>query len=439
MEKFIDFLDKYKSKRNLQFNDISVILKATNQHYTVNAFQDKAYSGILPIVNDSAFPYYSQLPNPSILPRIDYYEYWKQKHEVSIFPELNPFGIKNADLNIGKFKSESPFSLDATKPIIKKTQSKNIDLNIESIDDLIKILNENEYKEDTEYNIDLKSLTNIKEELIQLNSMIGMHNFKNSILDQILYFIQSLHCGKESDFKNMILCGPPGAGKTEIAKILGKMYSKIGILKNNVFKKVTRSDLVAGYLGQTAIKTKKVITECLGGCLFIDEAYSLANGDREDSYSKECLDTLCEAMSEHKEDLMVIIAGYEDELYDTFFRANRGLESRFIWRFKIDQYSALELMHIFTKKITENDWNISVDNKQLSQWFESKKDTFKNFGRDMELLFSYTKISHGRRIYGKPNDVRRIINLDDLEKGYKSFLMNSRKKNESPIVFGLYT
>lgn len=440
MEKFIDFLDKYKSKRNLQFNDISVILKATSQHYAVNAFQDKAYSGILPIVNDSPFPYYSQLQTPSILPRVDYYEYWKQKHEVSIFPELNPFGIKNADLNIGKFKSESPTSsFDGVTPIIKKTQSKNIDLDVESIDDLIKILNENEYKEDTEYNIDLKSLTNIKDELIQLNSMIGMHNFKNSILDQILYFIQSLHCGKESDFKNMILCGPPGAGKTEIAKILGKMYSKIGILKNNVFKKVTRSDLVAGYLGQTAIKTKKVITECLGGCLFIDEAYSLANGDREDSYSKECLDTLCEAMSEHKEDLMVIIAGYEDELYDTFFRANRGLESRFIWRFKIDQYSALELMHIFTKKIKENDWNISVDNKLLSQWFESKKETFKNFGRDMELLFSYTKISHGRRIYGKPNDVRRIINLDDLEKGYKSFLMNSRKKNEPPIVFGLYT
>jgi Holliday junction resolvasome RuvABC ATP-dependent DNA helicase subunit len=94
--------------------------------------------------------------------------------------------------------------------------------------------------------------------------------------------MQELHItNKESDFKHTVLYGPPGTGKTEIAKIIGTMYSKIGILKNNVFKKVTRNDMVAGYLGQTAIKTKKVIDECLGGVLFIDEAYSLANNYQE--------------------------------------------------------------------------------------------------------------------------------------------------------------
>jgi hypothetical protein len=216
------------------------------------------------------------------------------------------------------------------------------------------------------------------------------------------------------------------------------MYSKIGVLKNNLFKKVTRSDLVAGYLGQTAIKTKKVITECLGGCLFIDEAYSLANNDRDDSYSKECLDTLCESMSDHKEDLMVIIAGYEDELYDTFFRGNRGLESRFIWRFKIDDYSPKELMQIFLKKVSENGWHYEATTG-LEKWFESKKDFFKNHGRDMERLFSYTKITHGRRIYGKSEEFRKYLSLEDLDSGYKSFLANSKKNKEHPVVFGLYT
>ena len=123
------------------------------------------------------------------------------------------------------------------------------------------------------------------------------------------------------------------------------MYSKIGILKKNVFKKVTRSDLVAGYLGQTALKTNDVIQSCLGGCLFIDEAYSLVNNDL-DSFSKECIDTLNESLSRYKDNLMVIIAGYEKELNEIFFTSNPGLESRFIWRFKITPYTAKELFEI---------------------------------------------------------------------------------------------
>jgi SpoVK/Ycf46/Vps4 family AAA+-type ATPase len=241
------------------------------------------------------------------------------------------------------------------------------------------------------------------------------------------------------DFMHTVIYGPPGTGKTEVAKIIGKIFANLGILKKGTFKKVTRSDLVSGYLGQTAIKTRDVINECLGGCLFIDEAYSLGNTEKRDSFSKECIDTLCEAMSDHKHDLMVIIAGYEDELYETFFKANKGLESRFTWRFKIDQYCAKELMQIFLKKILENDWKIEVPEKEMGQWFESKSASFKHFGRDMELLFSYTKIAHGRRIYGKSNDLRKIIHLDDLDRGYKSFVANSKKKAEIPIVFGLYT
>jgi SpoVK/Ycf46/Vps4 family AAA+-type ATPase len=117
-----------------------------------------------------------------------------------------------------------------------------------------------------------------------------------------------------NDYMHTVIYGPPGTGKTEVAKIIGKIYSNMGILGKNIFKKVTRSDLVAGFLGQTAIKTKDVIKESLGGVLFIDEAYSLGNNEKKDSFSKECIDTLCEALSDHKDNLMVIIAGYENEL-----------------------------------------------------------------------------------------------------------------------------
>jgi SpoVK/Ycf46/Vps4 family AAA+-type ATPase len=235
-----------------------------------------------------------------------------------------------------------------------------------------------------------------------------------------------------------VIYGPPGTGKTEIAKLIGKMYSKMGILKNNVFKKVTRSDLIGGYLGQTAIKTKKVIEECLGGVIFIDEAYSLANVDREDSYSKECLDTLCELLSDHKNDLMVIIAGYEDELNETFFRVNKGLQSRFIWRFTMDEYNSNELMRIFKKKVFDQEWQFENEDEIKERWFLDRKDNFKSFGRDMEALLTYIKISHGRRIYGKENDLRKKISFDDVNKGYDVFSKNKNTKKEK-VVFGLYT
>lgn len=421
-KKFVQYLDEFKEKRDFQKSDVVDVLHNSHKYFIKNDYSKTKYMGRNPFSNKQSVFY--NLFEPSkfnidpfiipLIPREDYYEYWKQKHEVNnVTPE--------------------------EKKEVAKIHKKEIDCSVKTFTDILNILHSNDYREDTEYNIDLKALVNIKGELMQLNNMIGIKNFKDAILNQLLYFIQNLHVGKDPDFKNTVLSGPPGTGKTEIATILGKMYSKLGILKNNVFKKVTRSDLVAGYLGQTAIKTKKVITECLGGCLFIDEAYSLASSDREDSFSKECLDTLCESMSEHKEDLMVIIAGYEEELNETFFKTNKGLESRFIWRFKLDDYNSDELMEIFLKKVKDNGWDFVVD-ETLNKWFSSKKDTFKHFGRDMELLFSYTKIAHGRRIYGKSVDLRKKINLEDLNSGYEVFLLNTKNTNSKPqIPYGLYT
>jgi len=412
MDNFIEYLDNYKTKP-IDYNEISNILNTIQYHFNENELYDERFTGI---------PYYNNYSKSlwnSINKDNNNYELWKKNHESLIT-------ITNKKV------------YNTTKKNTKK-QNVYINVSVETLDDLIKIIDNNPYEEENEYNIDLKSLHNIRDELHELNNMVGMNKLKTSILNQLIYFMQELHIGNNcSDFKHTVISGPPGTGKTEIAKIIGRMYSKVGILKKNVFKKVTRNDLVAGYLGQTAIKTKNVINECLGGCLFIDEAYSLASSNENDSYSKECIDTICEALSNHKDNLMVIIAGYENELNNTFFTANPGLESRFIWRFNIDKYESIEMMQIFEKKIKENGWSLENQNIVKVKWFEDKKDEFKFFGRDMELLFSYIKICHSRRIYGKDINMRKLITLEDMDNGYKTFLDNKQKKENNNILYGLY-
>ena len=228
------------------------------------------------------------------------------------------------------------------------------------------------------------------------------------------------------DFMHTVLYGPPGTGKTEVAKILGNIFSHLGILKSNTFKKVTRSDLIAGYLGQTAIKTRDVIKSAIGGVLFIDEAYALGNTEKRDSFSKECIDTLCEALSDHKHELMVIIAGYEKELTDCFFSYNEGLNSRFTWRYKIDNYSAVDLRKIFEKIVRDHQWVWSplATDAIKDAWFKTHYDYFKYFGRDIEVFFTKTKIAHSRRIFCRPDAEKRILNMKDLECGFELFSQN---------------
>jgi hypothetical protein len=399
---FTHCLDKYQEQKNMSYIDCILLTQSIQSNYY------KQY-----------YPYYLSSSNTNPSSKVDSaYFQWQQEHEATITASSTTMVSSNA----------------LEKEKIKKIKIQ-IDDPIRDISDILHILDTYPYQEDGEYNIDIKSLHNIREELEQLNAMIGMEKVKKAILQQMIYFIQQLHFPIEEttvalslslDYKHTILSGPPGTGKTEMAKIIGKMYSKLGILKNNVFKKVTRNDLVAGYLGQTAIKTKKVIEECLGGVLFLDEAYSLG---LDDAFSKECVDTLCEAMSDHRDDLMVIIAGYEKELNETFFQINTGMQSRFMWKFVIEKYEPKQLMDIFAKKVLENGWTFSEEfleekEKDWTAWFKKNKEHFPNYGRDMELLFSYVKIGHAQRIFGKDLVLRKKITKEDLEKGLELFLEN---------------
>lgn len=320
----------------------------------------------------------------------------------------------------------------------KKDVVKTVEINrsVSSLSELIQLCDDYPDIENTLYNINMKALHNIKDSLVVLNNMVGLQEIKSSLVDQIVYYIQELHLVTSSqqpnDFMHTVIYGPPGTGKTEIAKAIGTIFSKIGVLPKNVFKKVTRDDLIAGYLGQTAIKTKDIIKECIGGVLFIDEVYSLGNAEKRDSFSKECIDTLCEALSCHKGELMCIIAGYKDEIKNCFFKINDGLESRFPWQYTVGSYSPEELLEIFQRKVTEIGWSLNHDID--SRWFKDNVDCFKYFGRDMETLLSKVKIAHSKRVFCLPQNEKTVITEEDINKGFQGFLKSENVKYRNEKV-----
>ena len=312
----------------------------------------------------------------------------------------------------------------------------NIFNDIKSLNDLILMINQYQNLSNISKNKYFEILLKIKEPLNDLNNLIGMKDLKNDILDQILFYVQNLHIKNGMEYMHTVLCGPPGTGKTEVAKIIGRIFSQLGILKNNSFTKVVRADLIAGYLGQTAIKTTKVIENSLGGVLFIDEAYALGNEEKRDSFAKECIDTLCEGLSNHKDNLMVIIAGYENELNNCFFNYNSGLRSRFPWIFKTDKYTAEDLMLIFNKKIKEINWKL--DHSINIDFFKENIKNLVNFGRDIELLISKTKICHGRRVFGLDENLKTIITKEDLQNGMKLFKKHTNQQTNTNFMSHLY-
>lgn len=355
------------------------------------------------------------------------------------FKKINNILVEIED-DYNKNFNKNSFKLIKHTPINKIDNIKNINISkkINNIQDLIDLVNKNPFNKNIKYNINLEILSKIKEDLIQLNNMIGLKDLKINIIYQILYYIQNLHnFDNNSDYMHIVLYGPPGTGKTEIAKLIGNIFSKLNILKKDKFKKVTRADLVAGYLGQTALKTNKIIEDSLDGVLFIDEAYSLGNSEKRDSFSKECLDTLCEGLSNYKNRLMVIIAGYKEELNQCFFSYNLGLESRFIWKYEIDNYSADELMNIFIKKINDINWKLKIDLINIRDWFKKHHKKFKYYGRSIEILITKTKIAHSKRIFSLCEEYKKIITLEDLDEGLK--LMNLDKKEiNNDNIYSIY-
>lgn len=347
--------------------------------------------------------------------------------------------------------SESSEEEPKKRPVKKRKLMKKIRVipkfttlnsSVDSLDKLIKIaedwlcykiINSIKLDEITDDNLKYERLSWVILDLIELNNLIGLESLKKSVINQIIFFIQGLQSG---ELMHTVLYGEQGCGKTTVAKILATMYSKLGILSKGTFRVAQREDFIAGYLGQTATKTKKLLTSCLGGVLFIDEAYSLGPSKKDtDSFSKEAIDTLNQFLSENYEDFICIIAGYEKNLRENFFDKNPGLDRRFPWKFTMNKYSGPELFRIFKYNFREP-WTLA-DETDLEKLFVA--DNFKNNGGDCKIIFDKAKIIHGRRVFENNSDKLFSITKKDIVMAMDEFLEETRKKPTKEPPFGMYS
>jgi SpoVK/Ycf46/Vps4 family AAA+-type ATPase len=304
---------------------------------------------------------------------------------------------------------------------------------INSIEQIIEIAKTYHCQKNVTYKgIDMKRLYGLIEPLEELQTMIGLKKNKTKIVEQILYFVKGLQDENKKDMMHTVITGPPGTGKTTFARIIGKVYSKLGLVSSGHFVEVTREDLVGKYLGHTAPQTNKTIEKCQGGIMFIDEVYSLGHSEKRDSFSKECIDVLNQKLSENR-DMLCIIAGYQEDIEKCFFNQNKGLKRRFPFIYDIEGYNNEEMLQIFKQKIRGDNWEI--DDKLLKEFtnrFDAK--VFKYFGGDIESFVFKTKIAFAQ-IHFYQED--RRIDRSTLEKAFALF-EESRKDPKNEILLSMF-
>ena len=244
--------------------------------------------------------------------------------------------------------------------------------------------------------------------LAELNKMIDLDNVKREIISLTNYIkVQRLRAArnlKQSPISlHLVFSGSPGTGKTTVARIVAKLYKALGVLSSGHLVETDRSGLVVGYVGQTATNTKKVIESALDGVLFIDEAYSLVK-DAPWDFGPEAIETLLKLMEDHRERLVVIVAGYSDPMAD-FIASNPGLQSRFTRRIEFEDYSAEEMLQIFEKRAADHSFLLTpAAADALLKYFSSVEgdDGFGN-GRGVRNTFENATVRHADRIAALQN------------------------------------
>ncbi|MGN1433411.1 MAG: AAA family ATPase [Ruminococcus sp.] len=242
--------------------------------------------------------------------------------------------------------------------------------------------------------------------LNELNELTGLKKVKDKVNDLIAFQTvqklrreQGLNISKNT--MHLAFTGNPGTGKTTVARIVGRIYKQLGLLSKGHFIEVSRTDLIAGYQGQTALKVKKVVEKAKGGVLFIDEAYSITENENSDSYGRECLTELTKALEDYRDDLVVIVAGYTEPM-DKFFESNPGLKSRFNTFIEFDDYNETELFDILVLLCKKNNYTLTRSAEEkikevLSYYVKNKTEHFAN-GRLTRNIFDDLIMNQAKRV-----------------------------------------
>ena len=243
----------------------------------------------------------------------------------------------------------------------------------------------------------------IEDLLAELDGYVGMDAIKEEVRS-LINMVQVYKLRRENDLPttdmslHMVFSGNPGTGKTTVARIMARIYHSLDILSKGQLVEVDRSGLVAGYVGQTALKTQKVIEKAMGGVLFIDEAYAL-NGKSENDFGQEAIDTILKALEDHRDDLVVIVAGYT-ELMDRFIHSNPGLESRFNRFLMFEDYTPEQMVAIFKMQCKKGCYVLAEGTEELVRDFISEESADDSFGnaRGVRNLFEHILVAQNNRL-----------------------------------------
>ncbi len=301
--------------------------------------------------------------------RSAYLKSWMKMHH----DQINPFAMPEKNRPEQRMERAADFSGEEQKHSTSPEESQE-----ETLEELLGKLNQ------------LTGLTKVKEDLHSLINLLKVHKIR-----------AQRNMPQASVSLHMVFSGNPGTGKTTVARMLGKIYKAVGVLEKGHLVEVDRSGLVSGYVGQTAMKTKQVIENALGGVLFIDEAYALTSNTGGNDFGTEAINTLLKAMEDHRDNLIVIVAGYTD-LMQEFLDSNPGLRSRFNKQIIFEDYSPEELMNIFNGMCSEAFFRLTEKASERVQEFFTNRvyqhlPSFAN-GRDVRNYFEKALTNQANRL-----------------------------------------
>ena len=262
--------------------------------------------------------------------------------------------------------------------------------------------------------------------LAELDSLVGLDKVKADV-KSLINLVKVRRLRQQAGLPvpplslHLVFLGNPGTGKTTVARLLARIYHAIGVLSRGQLVEVDRSGLVAGFVGQTALKTQEVIERAKGGVLFIDEAYALANQDAPNDFGREAIEVLLKGMEDHRDDLIVIAAGYTD-LMQNFIHANPGLESRFNKYFYFEDYNGAQLMAIFRSMCEKNGYTLDDNTARgveaaLQEMYDRRDENFGN-ARDVRNLFETAVARQADRVAALENPGKEdlmALTLADLD------------------------